>query len=137
MTGRLLLFRSALSIEYAQADRLQIYPDIFDAEVTSYKFVISPVKTGLILKRQCCLCHLYRLWCKCISPSKVEILLTFHPSLLALSRFCENLLLFSALLFDSIGFNQINDEIFRWLVFHRICFPKSKLKTSSYLYRYH
>lgn len=39
--------------------------------------------------------------------------------------------------FDSIGFNQIADNIFRWLVFHRICFPKSKLKTTSYLYQYH
>jgi hypothetical protein len=40
-------------------------------------------------------------------------------------------------IFDGIGFGQIKDEIFRWLVFHRICFPKSKLKTTSYLYQYH
>lgn len=39
-------------------------------------------------------------------------------------------------LFDEIGFNKINDEIFRQLVIYRIAFPKSKLKTTQYLYRY-
>lgn len=39
-------------------------------------------------------------------------------------------------LFDEIGFNKIKDEIFRQLVIYRIAFPKSKLKTTEYLYRY-
>lgn len=39
-------------------------------------------------------------------------------------------------LFDEIGFNKIGDEIFKQLVIYRIAFPKSKLKTIEYLYRY-
>ena len=39
-------------------------------------------------------------------------------------------------LFDQIGFAQITDPIFRELVIARIAFPKSKLKTTQYLYRY-
>jgi hypothetical protein len=39
-------------------------------------------------------------------------------------------------LFDEIGFNKIEDELFRQLVIYRIAFPKSKLKTTEYLYRY-
>jgi transposase len=39
-------------------------------------------------------------------------------------------------LFDEIGFNAIEDELFRQLVIYRIAFPRSKLKTTEYLYRY-
>jgi transposase len=39
-------------------------------------------------------------------------------------------------IFDEIGFNKIEDEIFRQLVIYRIAFPQSKLKTTEYLYRY-
>ena len=39
-------------------------------------------------------------------------------------------------IFDQIGFNQINELIFKELVLCRIAFPKSKLKTTEYLYRY-
>lgn len=39
-------------------------------------------------------------------------------------------------IFDEIGFNQINDEIFKQLVLCRISYPRSKLKTTEYLYRY-
>jgi len=39
-------------------------------------------------------------------------------------------------LFDDIGFNQIDDNIFRHLVFARLSCPVSKLKTSDYLNRY-
>lgn len=39
-------------------------------------------------------------------------------------------------IFDEIGFNKINAELFRELVIARVAFPKSKLKTSKYLYRY-
>lgn len=39
-------------------------------------------------------------------------------------------------IFDEIGFNQIQDELFRDLVLYRLVYPKSKLKTTEYLYRY-
>ena len=39
-------------------------------------------------------------------------------------------------LFDEIGFNQIEDELFRHLVLYRLVYPSSKLKTTEYLYRY-
>jgi transposase len=39
-------------------------------------------------------------------------------------------------LFDSIGFNDIKDELFRHLVITRLVYPGSKLKTIDYLKRY-
>lgn len=39
-------------------------------------------------------------------------------------------------LFNEIGFDQVKDEIFRELVLARVAFPKSKLKTTEYLFRY-
>lgn len=39
-------------------------------------------------------------------------------------------------IYDSIGFNQISEELFRHLVIARLAFPLSKLKTAEYLYRY-
>lgn len=39
-------------------------------------------------------------------------------------------------IFNEIGFNKINDELFRDLVLYRLVYPKSKLKTTEYLYRY-
>lgn len=39
-------------------------------------------------------------------------------------------------IYDSIGFNQIGQELFRHLVISRLAFPLSKLKTIEYLYRY-
>lgn len=39
-------------------------------------------------------------------------------------------------LFDEIGFNKIGDPIFKHLVIYRLAYPKSKLKTTQYLYRY-
>lgn len=39
-------------------------------------------------------------------------------------------------IYDSIGFSQINEELFRHLVIARLAFPLSKLKTIEYLYRY-
>lgn len=38
--------------------------------------------------------------------------------------------------FDCIGFNIINEPLFRHLVIARLAFPLSKLKTIEYLYRY-
>jgi transposase len=40
-------------------------------------------------------------------------------------------------IFDEIGFNQIPDDLFRKLVLARLCYPVSKLKTTTYLARYH
>ena len=39
-------------------------------------------------------------------------------------------------IFDYIGFNRIENELFRHLVISRLAFPLSKLKTAEYLYRY-
>ncbi|MGK2861038.1 MAG: IS1634 family transposase [Chitinophagaceae bacterium] len=39
-------------------------------------------------------------------------------------------------LFDEIGFNQIQDALFRQLIIARLCFPASKLKTTDYLSKY-
>ena len=39
-------------------------------------------------------------------------------------------------IFDHIGFNKIQQDLFRHLVIARLAFPLSKLKTTEYLYRY-
>lgn len=39
-------------------------------------------------------------------------------------------------IYDSIGFNAIEGDLFRHLVISRLAFPLSKLKTVDYLYRY-
>ena len=39
-------------------------------------------------------------------------------------------------IFDHIGFNAIEEDLFRHLVIARLAFPLSKLKTVEYLYRY-
>jgi hypothetical protein len=39
-------------------------------------------------------------------------------------------------IYDSIGFGQLGEELFRHLVIARLVFPLSKLKTVEYLYRY-
>lgn len=39
-------------------------------------------------------------------------------------------------LFDEIGFNAIEEELFRHLVITRLCYPASKLKTIDYLFKY-
>ena len=39
-------------------------------------------------------------------------------------------------IFDEIGSGQIQDELFRDLVLYRLIYPKSKLKTTEFLYRY-
>lgn len=39
-------------------------------------------------------------------------------------------------IFDEIGFSRIEDELFRDLVLYRLVYPKSKLKTTEYLYRF-
>lgn len=39
-------------------------------------------------------------------------------------------------IYDYIGYNQVDKELFRHLVISRLVFPLSKLKTIEYLYRY-
>ena len=39
-------------------------------------------------------------------------------------------------IFDEIGFNQIQESLFKDLVLYRLVYPRSKLKTTEYLYRY-
>lgn len=39
-------------------------------------------------------------------------------------------------IFDSIGFGKIKDQLFKDLVLYRLIYPKSKLKTTEFLYRY-
>ena len=39
-------------------------------------------------------------------------------------------------IYDAIGYNKIEEELFRYLVVSRLAFPGSKLKTVDYLYRY-
>ena len=39
-------------------------------------------------------------------------------------------------IFDEIGFHRIDDDLFKQLVICRIAYPRSKLKTTQYLYRY-
>lgn len=39
-------------------------------------------------------------------------------------------------IYDHIGFDKIQEDLFRHLVIARIAFPLSKLKTTEYLYRY-
>ncbi len=40
-------------------------------------------------------------------------------------------------IFDEIGFDAIDDELFKQLVMARLCFPASKLKTTDFLSKYH
>jgi transposase len=58
----------------------------------------------------------------------------FIDSITCMKRVGYDLLL--GRIFDEIGFNQIRDDLFRDLVIARIAFPKSKLKTKDYLYRF-
>ena len=39
-------------------------------------------------------------------------------------------------IYEQIGFNKIDDELFRHLIISRLVFPLSKLKTSEYLMQY-
>lgn len=39
-------------------------------------------------------------------------------------------------IFNDIGFDKIGEELFKDLVLYRLIYPKSKLKTTEYLYRY-
>ena len=58
----------------------------------------------------------------------------FFSSITSMKRVGYDLLL--GRIFDQIGFNIIKDKFFRELVLARVAFPKSKLKTTEFLYRY-
>jgi transposase len=58
----------------------------------------------------------------------------FFNSITLMKRVGYDLLL--GKIFDQIGFNKIKDDFFRELVLARVAFPKSKLKTTEFLYRY-
>lgn len=69
-----------------------------------------------------------------------------YPDEIQIKSFVENLsnrqvhtigpeLIFGTL-FDRIGFQVIQDELFRHIVIARLAYPTSKLKTVDYLYRY-
>jgi transposase len=58
----------------------------------------------------------------------------FFDSIQTMKRIGYDLLL--GKIFDEIGFDKIEDRYFRELVLARVAFPKSKLKTTEYLYRY-
>lgn len=63
-----------------------------------------------------------------------ELVQKLSDSITALNRVGFDLLL--GTIFDEIGFSRIRDEIFKQLVLCRIAYPRSKLKTTEYLYRY-
>lgn len=81
------------------------------------------------------------------SPEHQDALFaTITEETLAVERFVKTLsnesirtigpeLIFGTL-FDRIGFNAINDELFRHITIARLAFPVSKAKTTDYLYRY-
>ena len=58
----------------------------------------------------------------------------FFESIVSMKRIGYDLLL--GRIFNTIGFDKIKDDFFRELVLARVAFPKSKLKTTEYLYRY-
>lgn len=79
-------------------------------------------------------------------PDQLALFSALSKTDLAIKRFLESLsnlqihtigpeLIFGTL-FDRIGFNKIEDELFRHITIARLAYPTSKLKTVDYLYRY-
>lgn len=79
-------------------------------------------------------------------PKQMEFLSFLTENDLAIKNFLENIsnlqlssigpeLIFGSL-FDHIGFNAIDDEMFRHITIARLAYPVSKLKTVDYLRRY-
>ena len=88
-----------------------------------------------------------------VSKAKLEILEISKQSSLPFSQsqeadyintLIENIESFSLVgpelllgkIFDEIGFNAIQDSLFRHLVITRLVYPVSKLKTADYLFKY-
>ncbi len=78
--------------------------------------------------------------------NQLPLIPTLSKTDLAIKNFLENTsnlqvrtigpeLIFGSL-FDRIGFNVIQEELFRHIVIARLAYPTSKLKTVDYLYRY-
>lgn len=63
-----------------------------------------------------------------------DLINTFYHGIETIELMGPELLL--GKLFDSIGFNKVDDELFRHLVITRLVYPVSKLKTTDYLYKY-
>ena len=79
-------------------------------------------------------------------PNQMQLFSTLSKTDLAIKNFVGNIsnlqirtigpeIIFGTL-FDRIGFNTINDRLFRHLVITRLAYPTSKLKTVDYLRRY-
>ena len=79
-------------------------------------------------------------------PSQLPLFSTLSKTDLAIKDFVKTMsnaqihtigpeLIFGNL-FDRIGFNEIEDELFRHVTVARLAYPTSKLKTVDYLYRY-
>jgi len=68
------------------------------------------------------------------SNDELEYVHTFINSIDTLSLIGPELLL--GKLFNEIGFNQIKDVLFKYLVITRLVYPVSKLKTTDYLFNY-
>ena len=68
------------------------------------------------------------------SNDELEYVHTFINSIDTLSLIGPELLL--GKLFNEIGFNQIKDVLFKYLVITRLVYPVSKLKTTDYLFKY-
>lgn len=64
-----------------------------------------------------------------------ELIRSFIDGIESLENIGVELLL--GKLFDEIGFNQVQDHMFRLLVLSRLSHPVSKLKTTDYLFKYH
>lgn len=65
---------------------------------------------------------------------ELDFIDTFFNSLDSMELVGPELLL--GRIFDDIGFNRIDDDLFRHLVITRITYPVSKLKTTDYLMKY-
>lgn len=80
-----------------------------------------------------------------ISKKKGAIEFDFTNERAQFARFADSIVQFELAgvrlllgnLFDNIGFNAINDDIFRYLVYYRLVYPRSKFKTTEFLARYH
>jgi len=80
------------------------------------------------------------------NPNQIQLFVNESHDDLIIEQFIENISnlqiqtiwpeLIYWTLFDRIGFNIINDELFRDIVITRLVYPTSKLKTVDYLYRY-
>lgn len=118
----------------------KVYVQVIDKSSGSYKVVKSFGKTeqgasleNIIAKAQAWIDK--HLGLQELDFSNSDIFVEqFFDSIVAMKKVGFDLLL--GKIFDTIGFNAIKDVYFRELVIGRVAYPKSKLKTTEYLYRY-